>query len=405
MNSSYRTYGRGGRFRDDRKSPQRGNFGYRKSVKRAPAKASFNVSQYINRNPARIETPEAYVPTHVFTDFKLKKELMAHVVACGFKEPTPIQDQIIPRILEGRDVVGLANTGTGKTAAFLIPLIQKTLESPNMETLIMAPTRELAIQIEEELRRLTRGLRIYSAVCVGGVGIGGQLQALRRKNNFVIGTPGRLLDLIKRRALRLLNVKAVVIDEADRMLDMGFINDMKAILSEIRGERQTLFFSATMQGEIESLIRNHSKNPTTISVKKQDVAENIEQDVVRFGSRDKVEVLSELLTKEEFKRVLVFGRTKHGVEKLCKKLIHDRHRAESIHGNKSHGQRQRALQKFKDSEVRILVATDVAARGLHIYNVSHVINFDLPGTYEDYVHRIGRTGRGELKGKALTLVP
>ncbi|MDP3724941.1 MAG: DEAD/DEAH box helicase [Nanoarchaeota archaeon] len=368
-------------------------------------KQGFNVSQYINKNPARGEAPEVYVPIHTFADFGLRKEVIRQVESSGFKEPTPIQDQIIPLVLLGRDVVGIANTGTGKTAAFLIPLIEKTLENPNMETLIMAPTRELAIQIEEELRRLTRGLRMYSAVCVGGVGIGGQLHTLRRKNHFVIGTPGRLLDLIKRKALRLQNVKAVVIDEADRMLDMGFINDMKMILREVPKERQTLFFSATIQTEIESLIRNHSKNPATVSVKKQDVPENIEQDVVRFGSRDKVEVLSTLLLGEEFKRVLVFGRTKHGVEKLCKKLVHDRHRAESIHGNKSHGQRQRALQKFKDSEVRILVATDVAARGLHIYNVSHVINFDLPTTYEDYVHRIGRTGRGELKGKALTLVP
>ncbi len=405
MNSSYRTYGRGGQFRGATQRPRRGGFGYRGAGKRAPAKQSFNVSQYINKNPAPAEAPEAYVPKHAFADFALRKELMAQVVSCGFKEPTPIQDQIIPLILEGKDVVGLANTGTGKTAAFLIPLIQKTLENPQTETLIMAPTRELAIQIEEELRRLTRGMRMYAAVFVGGVSIGGQMYAARRKNNFIIGTPGRLLDLVKRKALRLQNIKAAVLDEADRMLDMGFINDMKAILAEIKGERQTLFFSATMQGEIESLIRNHSKNPTTISVKKQDVAENIEQDVVRFGSRDKIEVLSELLLNEEFKRVLVFGRTKHGVERLCKKLVHDKHRAESIHGNKSHGQRQRALQRFKNSEVRVLVATDVAARGLHIHNVSHVINFDLPPTYEDYVHRIGRTGRGELKGKALTLVP
>lgn len=414
MNSSYRTYGRGGRFRDDNKRPQRGGFGYRGKPsfsgsrgggKGAASKPGFNVSQYINRNPAQGGAKETYIPTHAFADFGLRKELMARVSACGFKEPTPIQDQVIPLVLQGHDVVGIANTGTGKTAAFLVPLIQKTLENPSMETLIMAPTRELAIQIDEELRRLTKGLRIYSAICVGGVGIGGQLSALKRKNHFVIGTPGRLLDLIKRKALRLNNVKAVVLDEADRMLDMGFIHDMKAILSEIRAGRQTLFFSATIPKEIESLIRNHSKNPEMISVKKQDIAENIEQDVVCFGVRDKAEVLSELLLRDEFKRVLVFGRTKHGVERLCKKLTQDKHRAESIHGNKSHGQRQRALQKFKNSEARILVATDVAARGLDIHNVSHVINFDLPMTYEDYVHRIGRTGRGDLKGKALTLVP
>ncbi|MAF79780.1 ATP-dependent RNA helicase RhlE [bacterium] len=409
MNSSYKTYGRGGRFRSGNKRPRRGGFRHSGNSGGGQSggrkKEEFNVSQYINRNPVQEKAVETYIPTHAFTDFGLRKEILTRVEACGFKDPTPIQDQIISLVLEGRDVVGLANTGTGKTAAFLIPLIQKTLDNPNRETLIMAPTRELAIQIEEELKALTRGCRIWSTVCVGGVGIGIQLRTLRRKNNFIIGTPGRLLDLINRKALRLQNVETVVLDEADRMLDMGFIHDMKAILSEIPEKRQTLFFSATMQKDIELLIKNHSKNSTAISVKKQDVAENIEQDVVRFGSNDKVEVLSELLSGEEFRRVLVFGRTKHGVEKLSKKLARNRHRAESIHGNKSHNQRQRALKRFKNSEVKILVATDVAARGLDIHNISHVINFDLPTTYEDYVHRIGRTGRGEKRGKALTLIP
>jgi ATP-dependent RNA helicase RhlE len=366
--------------------------------------SSFNVSNFINKNPTKPVEEKAYEAKHTFADFNLHPELLKLIEIAKYTSPTPIQDNIIKVIKERKDIIGLANTGTGKTAAFLIPLIDRILSGENKPVLILTPTRELAIQIEDEIRKLTRRLNIYSVACVGGVNIFGQLKSLRKFNHFIVGTPGRVLDLINRRSLNLNGVGAVVLDEADRMLDMGFIGDIRKILSSTPKERQTLCFSATMSKEIESLTNDFLKNPEKILVKTQDITNNIEQDVVRVNGRDKTETLTKLLLTEEFTRVIVFGKTKHGVERLSQTLVKSGIKAESIHGNKSHGQRQRALKQFKESHVRILVATDVAARGIHVDDVSHVINFDLPATYEDYVHRIGRTGRGKNKGKALTFV-
>ncbi|NCN52262.1 DEAD/DEAH box helicase [Candidatus Parcubacteria bacterium] len=366
---------------------------------------SFDVSQYINKNPVIQETAEVYVPEHKFTEFGLDKKLAFTVTSSGLVSPTPIQDQIIPHILEGRDVIGLANTGTGKTAAFLIPLIDKTLREYNRQTLILAPTRELAIQIQEELRKLSGQSKIYSTICVGGTSIRPQIQGLRRKNHFIIGTPGRVLDLINQGYLKPQHIRTVVLDEADRMLDMGFIHDMRKILQDIPKDKETLFFSATMSADIERLVSDFLRNPITVSVKKKDITGSIEQDVVRHGNHDKFQTLVTLLKDTEtFKRVIIFGAMKHSVEKLGQALNAAGITAESIHGNKSHPQRQRALKNFKSGQSRVLVATDVAARGIHVDNVTHVINYDLPNCYEDYVHRIGRTGRGEKLGKALTFV-
>jgi len=319
--------------------------------------------------------------------------------------PSPIQDQAIPEILKGRDVIGLAETGTGKTAAFLLPIIHKTLSEPSRQTLILAPTRELAIQIENELRTLSGDLHLYATVCVGGTNINPQIRGLKRKNHFIIGTPGRVLDLINRKHLRTDKITTVVLDEADRMLDMGFIHDMRAILAGTPKDRETLFFSATMTRDAEGIVNDFLNDPVTISVKKKDVTNSIEQDVVPHGHHNKFETLTNLLEDESFKRVIIFGAMKHSVEKLANELSRHGILAESIHGNKGHSQRQRALAKFKSGNARVLVATDVAARGIHVDNVSHVINYDLPNTFEDYVHRIGRTGRGDKRGKALTFVP
>jgi superfamily II DNA/RNA helicase len=330
--------------------------------------------------------------------------LLANIAASKLQSPTQIQDEIIPHILERRDVVGLANTGTGKTAAFLIPLIELTVREDRRQTLVLTPTRELAIQVEQELRNLSSGMRIHSTICVGGTAIRPQILGLRRKNHFVIGTPGRVLDLINRGSLKPGTLSTVVLDEADRMLDMGFIHEIKKILKGIPSERETLFFSATMSPTIEVLIRDFSRSPVIVSVKKRDITNNIEQDVVRCNGRDKFIVLTELLGENDFTRVLIFGAMKHSVERLSKQLTARGISAESIHGNKSHPQRQRALKRFKENHARVLVATDVAARGIHVDNISHVINYDLPTTYEDYVHRIGRTGRGTKHGKALTFV-
>ncbi len=368
---------------------------------------TFDPSQFINTNPVELKE-DAYTPKNSFETFGLVKKLELSIAKLGLKTPTPIQDQIIPEILEGNDVIGLAETGTGKTAAFLIPLIENTLKdrdnNKKKQTLILAPTRELALQINEELYRLSKGFGLYSTVCVGGMNITPQIRSLRRDNSFIIGTPGRILDLIKRKCIKPEGITTVVLDEADRMLDMGFINDMRTILSDTPKDRETLLFSATMSKEADKIVNDFLRNPVVISVKKKDVTNSISQDVVKYKHSEKYETLVSLLQNIEFRRVIIFGAMKHSVEKLSKQLNADRISAESIHGNKGHSQRQRALKKFKNGEVRILVATDVAARGIHVDNVTHVINYDLPTAFEDYVHRIGRTGRGSKKGKALTFI-
>ncbi len=242
-------------------------------------------------------------------------------------------------------------------------------------------------------------------MCVGGANIRPQIQGLRRKNHFVIGTPGRITDLIERKCFKTKDVTTVVLDEADRMLDMGFINPIKDILSTIPAERETLFFSATMDQKTEGLVGDFLRDPVTISVKKKDASNSIKQDVIYFKADDKFETLADLFTKDELKRVIIFGAMKHSVEKLSNDLSRAGIKSESIHGNKNHGQRQRALSRFQSGQARVMVATDVAARGIHVDNVSHVINYDLPQTFEDYIHRIGRTGRGNQKGEAITFVP
>ncbi|MEZ4104199.1 MAG: DEAD/DEAH box helicase [Candidatus Paceibacterota bacterium] len=366
--------------------------------------STFDVSKYINLNPVK-QTKEIYTAKHNFSDFALEKDLKKSINDAGLITPSPIQDQVIPLILEGKDVVGLAETGTGKTAAFLIPTIQKTLENRSNLTLILAPTRELAIQVEQELRKLTPKMGIYSTICVGGMNIMPQIKNLRRRNHFIIGTPGRVQDLIDRGSIKPEKITGVILDEADRMLDMGFIHDIKKILKDVREDRSTLFFSATMSKSIEGLINDFLRDPITISVRKTDVASSISQDVVKYESHHKFDTLTLLLKKPNFERVIVFGAMKHSVEKLSQELNQAGVRADAIHGNKSHGQRQHALKRFKSGQVQVLVATDVAARGIHVDNVSHVINYDLPNTYEDYIHRIGRTGRGDKRGEALTFVP
>lgn len=382
---------------------ERSRFSQR-SKKPAFKGGSFDPSRYINKNIVE-EKVEQFIPTHTFADFALDERLKANITKKGYTLPTPIQDRAIPEVLTGVDVVGIANTGTGKTATFLIPMINKVLKNRNEKILVMVPTRELATQIGDEFRGFTEGLGMYSTICVGGANIGPQISQLRRKPNFVIGTPGRLKDLLERKALNLSSFNTVVLDEADRMLDMGFINDMRTILSLMPTPRHTLFFSATLSPEIEKLIGAFLHNPVRISVKTRETASSIEQDVVHVPrGAQKLDVLHDLLAKPGFDKVLVFGRTKHGVEKLSKQLNDRGFKAESIHGNKTQNKRQRALDLFKRDHVNVLVATDVAARGLDISGVSHVINYDLPSTHEDYIHRIGRTGRAGKRGKALTFI-
>ena len=364
----------------------------------------LDINSFINK-AVIVEEVDHFVPEHEFSDFLIEEKLKKNITNKGYTVPTHIQDRTIPHILKGQDVVGIANTGTGKTAAFLIPLVNKIMKDPKGSVLIVVPTRELATQINDELKGFAPGTGLFSVVCVGGTPMGPQLRELRYKNHFIIGTPGRLKDLIERNALDLSQTETVVLDEADRMLDMGFLPDMKFIMSKTPKDRHTLFFSATMSKEVEKLIHEFLREPVSISVKTQDTSKNVDQDIVRMrAGEDKLQALENLLHKEDFNKVLIFGRTKHGVERLAKTLSVRGFKADSIHGDKSQGQRQRALDNFKQDKIQILVATDVAARGLDIPLVSHVINFDLPATYEDYIHRIGRTGRAGAVGKALTFV-
>lgn len=413
--SSTRSRGRNGHAasRHHKKSDTKARFGNRSrfSHTRTPRHSrssrkleTFDVSRYINRNPVSSDTAITYAAKHTFADFGLSEQIQTIIATSGLKTPTQIQDEVIPHILKGHDVVGLANTGTGKTAAFLIPLIELAVRADHRQTLVLTPTRELAIQVEQEFRNLSKNTRLYSVVCVGGTSIRSQIMGLRKRNHFVIGTPGRILDLIKRGSLKPEGLSTVVLDEADRMLDMGFIHDIRKILKGVPTNRETLFFSATMSKDIELLIRDFSHSPITVSVKKQDITNNIEQDVVSCHGKDKFSVLTDLLKQKDLTRVLIFGAMKHSVERLSKQLTAHGIPADSIHGNKSHSQRQRSLKRFKENQVHVLVATDVAARGIHVDNISHVINYDLPATYEDYVHRIGRTGRGNERGKAFTFV-
>ncbi|MDE1975605.1 MAG: DEAD/DEAH box helicase [Patescibacteria group bacterium] len=362
-----------------------------------------DISKFINPiSDVRIE--EKYIPTHTFSGLSIEESLKKNILAVGYKTLTPIQDQAIIPALENKDVVGIANTGTGKTAAFLIPLINKVIKDKNQNVIILAPTRELALQINQEFVKLGRGLGIFSVCTVGGMPIYRQICDLRRKHNFIIGTPGRVKDLIERKCIDLTRFCSIVLDESDRMLDMGFVQDMKMIMSSMPVNRQTLFLSATLSPEVQRIIKDFLKDPVQISVKSRDTSGNIDQNVVYIKNKQKIDVLHELLQNPELKKVLIFGTTKHGVERLSEALTSRGFKSDSIHGNKNHNQRQRALRSFKDDSVKILVATDVAARGLDIPDVSHVINYELPATYADYIHRIGRTGRGGKVGKALTLV-
>lgn len=350
------------------------------------------------------QTEDASVAKNSFSDFKLAEKLKENIVWKNYLCPTPIQDKVIDHVLDGRDVIGIANTGTGKTAAFLIPLVNKVYLNKSEKVLIVAPTRELALQIHEELRDFSRGLGIRAVLCIGGMSLGRQRNELRQNANFVIGTPGRIKDLIGQRSLVLSAFNNVVLDEADRMVDIGFINEIKYFISLLSANRQSLFFSATISLKVKEILKDFVRNPITVSVEKQTIAENIEQKVIKIDKHQKINRLHNLLTQEEFEKVLVFGRTKWGIQKLTDELIRRGIKASVIHGNKSQGQRQKALRQFKSNEISVLLATDVASRGLDIPNVSHVINFDMPASYNDYVHRIGRTGRADKKGTALTFI-
>ena len=365
---------------------------------------SLNPSLYKNMAAApEAETP--YVAKHTFADFALHPKLMENIRRHQYNIPTPIQDQAIPAMLQGRDVVGIANTGTGKTAVFLLPFINKVALDPEQGVLILAPTHELALQINAELRMFSAGLSIGSCLCIGGTNISAQIRTLHQNPHFVIGTPGRIKDLINRRAFNPVMFTNVVLDEVDRMLDIGFREDIRFLISKLSTRRHSAFFSATMNRDAEQIMREFLTDPIQFTVKTKETSNHIHQDVVNVRpGENKVDVLHKLLLQQDFGKVIVFGRTKHGINKLEQQLSDRGVRVSSIHGNKTHGARQRSLDDFKRGYVQALLATDVAARGIDIEDVTHVINYDEPQSYDDYVHRIGRTGRAGKTGVALTFV-
>jgi superfamily II DNA/RNA helicase len=397
-NNSFNKFRFGGTFSYRNKSRRGGNIPVRDRFR-----DDIDINKFINK--AEPLSEKAYEPLNSFNDFNLDVKLLDNISLKGYTRPMEIQDKTIPLAMLGKDVIGLANTGMGKTASFLVPLIQKTLKNQSQKSLIIAPTRELAEQIRSELIELTRRLGIYSVLVIGGSSINRQVSELRGNHHFVIGTPGRLKDLHQRHSIFLRNYNNIVLDEVDRMFDMGFSKDIRLILANLAKPRQSLFFSATINTEVESLIKLHSIEPVRISVVKRETTSNVDQNVVKvpLGKR-KIEVLHELLTDETLKKTLIFGRTKWGVQKLAVELGKRGFKVDAIHGAKSQSQRQHALRSFREGRISILVATDVAARGLDIPKVTHIINYEIPDTYTDYIHRIGRTGRGSETGKALTFV-
>lgn len=379
----------------------------RNNQKNNRGKQFIDTKKFINRNTTLVENESKnYISTNAFSDFNLPAILQKNLTNEGFEKPSSIQDLTIPLGLDGKDVIGLANTGTGKTAAFLLPIIDKLYANRESNSvLIMAPTRELALQINNEFKKFARDMKLYSAVCVGGSRIGLQIRDLRRNPHVIIGTPGRIKDHIERKTLVLSNIKIFVLDETDRMLDMGFVHDIKSIASKIPENRQTLCFSATLSNGVKKIVQEFMIEPEMASVKVNETNEHIFQDVVRYSDNEhKKELLINMLNKDDFEKVIVFGETKYGVQRLSDNLEKLGIESRAIHGNKSQGQRTRALTDFKTNKSKVLVATDVAARGLDISDVSHVINFDLPQTYDDYVHRIGRTGRAGKAGVAYTFI-
>lgn len=389
----------GSRFAPRSSSPR--SFNPKKSFK----KDFIDEKLFINKDAA-VSEAEGYVPANSFVDFGIAEMLSANLSAKGLFSPSAIQDQAIPVALEGKDVIGIASTGTGKTAAFLIPLINKLVADKEHKIMILCPTRELALQVENEFIAFTRGMKLFSVSCVGGAPIMRQIRELELGVHAVIGTPGRVKDLIERGKINMSYFNSIVLDEADRMLDMGFIDDMRSILGKMPKEKQGLFFSATFSPDIKKLCLDFLKDPVTISIKTRDTASSVMQDVIRVsGDANKVQALHDILVRPEAKKVLIFREMKRHVDGLADELTKRGFKVLALHGDMHNRERERAVKALSMGRVQALIATDVAARGIDIPDISLVVNYDIPNNYETYIHRIGRTGRGTKLGFALTFVP
>ena len=399
-NSSNNRGGRG--FRSNRRRFSRGRKGSQKSLPKIDYQNYKHIAKPID--------PILFKADFKFVDLDIHKFLKRTLLTAGFEFPTEIQNKAIPAVMQGSDILGLADTGTGKTLSFLLPLTDRCLrmiaEKKPWQCLILAPTRELAEQIESELLKITnRRMRIFSTSLVGGKPINRQIYRLKKFNHFLIATPGRCLDLINRNVLKFENCQAVVLDEMDRMLDMGFVEDIKTILSHLPEVKQNLFFSATANKQAEKLALDMlSSNVVKVNVNSQQAGQNVHQDVVFVNKADKFEVLLEILKREECEKAIIFSETKSFTERLYLDLKKQGFPAESIHGDKSTFVRSRSLNNFKNGRAKILVATDVAARGVDVKDITHIINYDEPRDIETYTHRIGRAGRIGNVGWAFTFV-
>ncbi|UII30643.1 DEAD/DEAH box helicase [Fulvivirga ulvae] len=369
---------------------------------------SIDINKFISQ-AATPEKKEIYQVTNKFSDFPLQPDLITKITGRGYNSPTEIQDKSINHILAGKDVVGIAGTGTGKTGAFLIPIINRLLTDPRyFDTLIITPTRELALQIEDEFKKLTKATKLYSTTLIGGVNMTKSLAAISRPAHIVIGTPGRIMDMAQRGKLAFGKFPVLILDEFDRMLDMGFIRDVEHIISQMSSRRQTLLFSATMPASQEKVINKIIPNPVKVRASSAlKSSSNVDQNVVSVSEgEDKFDRLVSVIADdgEKESRVILFCETKRKANRLAKKLNVRGIPSDEIHGNKSQPARERALKKFKTGQIRVLVATDVMARGIDVTDVSMVINYEVPKTYDDYIHRIGRTGRAGKTGKAVTFI-
>ncbi len=369
-------------------------------------KAVSEINPELLVKKATQSTFKAYVPERNYTQLNLHALLSTNIAQKGYINPTEIQEKSIDELIAGKNVIGIAATGTGKTGAFLIPIIQQILVGEKTTGLVVVPTRELAEQVKEEFDSLTKGTGLSSACFIGGTSVGKDLSIARRKINLIVGTPGRLNDLMDRKALKINATQVLVLDEFDRMLDMGFIKDIQKIVSTMSNREQTMLFSATIDSKQERLIQEIIENPLRINVSSgTKSSDNVDQNIIRVGKdENKFDLLFNLVNEASFEKVILFAETKRTVDKLSQQLMKLGIKTDVIHGDKTQSYRSRAIKLFKLGKTKVLVATDVAARGIDIKGVTHVINYQLPQTMDSYIHRIGRTGRAETTGTAYTFV-
>lgn len=382
----------------------------RPSTGRRPHRSNYGNTKVIDpvnfvKKAQPVEETEFIAPLS-FNEMAIHEELKKTIEKKGYVNPTEIQSKTYEDLIEGRDVVGIANTGTGKTGAFLIPIIHQLLTNKKkFQTIIVLPTRELALQVEQEFKSITKGMKLFSSTLIGGTNVNKDIAKLRRPNDFIIGTPGRIIDMMNQKALKLGGFDILVLDEFDRMLDMGFVKDIQRISSAMPNRRQTMLFSATIDQTQYDLIEELVSNPFHISVSSGTTStDSVEQDVVKVGGQDKLKILTDMLGDNSFKKVLIFAETKRTVNKLNQQLRKAGFSSDMIHGDKSQNYRVAALRKFKNSKIQVLIATDVVARGIDISDITHVINYQPPTSMDSYIHRIGRTGRAGKMGHAFTFV-